>query len=392
MIPGPLWVVLGFAPQLVVAEAAGPSPQQTVVECPSDHAAPGPGIVDPFHVPLAAAKQLNASALILYRQGRWEEARKDYLAAAAADPDFLAPALNIACSFVRQERFGDAVAALEKLLDRAFLPWSDEIETAADLGALKALPEGKRLRQLLDEGRRKWAEGLDADLLFVARTRAPLKVGTPERHPASTFVLGPRQEVFAWSPSTRRYRQLTAEQGRVLALGRSRDGRRITYATAEKLIVAAEDALPKLRGLVIKEVDLATLALLAEARAPGDVKRLEILRAGPGFAYRIDSPPGKGEAFAIRDGALAPAALPRTATVASVLTGQGAVSGSGAVSLAPNCAAVAKDVRAPDGSPAVQIRPDDVTNGVRAGRGKGKGLPFIISGPFGGGLAGLTFQ
>jgi hypothetical protein len=387
----PLWVVLGIAPQLTVAEAAGPVPQQTVGECPSDHATPGPGIVDPFHVPLAAAKQLNADALILYRQGRWEEARKGYLAAAAADPDFLAPALNIACSYVRQERFADAVAALEKLLDRAFLPWSDEVETAADLGALKVLPEGKRLRQLLDQDRRRWAEGLGADLLFVARTRAPLKVGMTERHPGGTFVLGPRQEVFAWSPRTRRYRQLTAEQGRVLALGRSRDGRRIAYATAEKLIFADEDASSKLRGLVIKEVDLSTLSLLAEARAPGDVKRLEILRAGSGFAYRIDSPAGKGEAFAIRDGALAPAALPRTATIASVLTGQGAVSGNGSASLAPNCAAVAKEVRAPDGAPAVQVRPGD-TNGVRASLAKGKALPFIISGPFGGGLAGLTFQ
>lgn len=354
---------------------------QPAGECLVGPPAPGPGVVDPFHVPSAAAKQANADALGLYRQGRWEEARQKYLAAEATDPEFLAPSLNVACSFVREERFAEALAEVERLLDRAFLPWSDEVETAADLGALRVPPEGKRLRELLEDRRRKWADGLVADLLFVARTRAPLKVGTPDRRAASAFVLGPRQEVFAWSPRTRRYRQLTAEQGRVLVLGRSLDGRRMAYATAEKLILAP-DAVPRLRGVVVKEIDLGTLAILAQTRVDRDIERLEILRAGPGFAYRIDSPAGKaGRAatFVIRAGGLDPAALPRTATVASSLTGEGASTEIGRVPLEPSCPGVARDVRSPGGVPAVQVQPKS-------------GRPFVISGPFGGGIAGLPLQ
>jgi len=343
--------------------------------CPAATVMPGPGVADPFHLPTDAAKQLNADALAFYRQGKWEEARQKYRAAEAADPQFLAPALNVACSFVRQERFGDAVAEVKRLLDTAYLPWSDELATAADLGALKVRPEGKALRAIVEDDRRRWADGLSLDVLFVARTRAPLKLGKTDADAAATLVLGPRQEVFAWSPRTRRYRQLTSEQGRVLLLGRSRDGRRIAYATGEKLILAPGQP-PRLRGVVVKELDLGTLAVLGEARASGDLGRLEILPAGPSsFAYRIDPGAGKGMTFALREGSLEPAPAPRTARAVASLTGKGAAAvGDQAL---PECRGTIKDARlAKDAPPSVQVRP-------------AAGAPFVISGPFGGGLAGL---
>jgi len=359
---------LALAVLLAAAESNAAPP------CPPSQVLPGPGVADPFHVPSDAAKQLNADALAFYRQGKWEEARQKYRAAEAADPQFLAPALNVACSFVRQERFGEAVAEVKRLLDAAYLPWSDELATAADLGALKVRPEGKALRAALDEDRKKWAEGLSDDVLFVARTRAPLKLGNAGAAAAGTFVLGPRQEVFAWSPRTRRYRQLTSEQGRVLLLGRSRDRRRIAYATAEKLILAPGEP-PRLRGVVVKELDLGTLALLGEARASGDLGRLEILQAGPSFAYRIDPGAGKGMTFALREGQLEPAPAPRTARVVASLTGKGAAA-AGDEAL-PDCPGKIKDTRPAKGAAsAVEVHP-------------AAGPSFVISGPNGGGLAGL---
>ncbi|HEY8925957.1 MAG TPA: hypothetical protein VIU64_16345, partial [Polyangia bacterium] len=88
------------------AEAAPSAADPALTEClPAAAVAAGPpGVVDPFHVPSDEAKRLNADALIAYRQGRWDEARGQYRAAEKADPAFLAPALNVACSFVRQER------------------------------------------------------------------------------------------------------------------------------------------------------------------------------------------------------------------------------------------------------------------------------------------------
>jgi len=359
------------------AASAKPAPEveaKAAAACPASEVMPGPGVADPFHLPTDAAKQLNADALAFYRQGKWDEARQKYRAAEAADPQFLAPALNVACSFVRQERFTEAVAEVKRLLDRAYLPWSDELATAADLGALKVGAEGQRLRAILDDDRNKWAEGLSEDVLFVARTRAPLKLGNAGTDAAGTFVLGPRQEVFAWSPRTRRYRQLTSEEGRVLLVGRSRDGHRIAFATGQKLVVTPGEP-PRLRGVVVKELDLATLSLLGEARTSGDLGRLEILQAGPSFAYRIDPGAGKGMTFALREGQLEPAPAPRTARAVASLTGKGAAPSS--EHTLADCGGRIKDVRPAGGAPpSVEVHPT-------------KGPPFVISGPFGGGLAGL---
>jgi len=362
-----------------------------------------PGVVDPFHVPSDEAKRLNADALIAYRQGRWDEARRNYRAAETADPAFLAPALNVACSFVRQERLADALDEVRRLLARAYLPWSDEILTAADLGALKVGPAAKQLHAALDEERRRWAERLTRDLLFVARTRVPLKIAaranegqdTGPDTTARTLVLGPRQEVFAWSPRTLRYRQLTAEQGRVLAFAAARDGLRIAYVTAEKLVVTP-GAPPALRGAVVKEMSLATLTVLAEARVSEDVRSLEIFQTPAGFAYRLNQPVGRrrpgaalADARVAQDGHLVPAAVAsRQAIPVVTLTGEGVAPSARATALPDDCDGVAaRDARSSAGTPVVEVVAGRSSRSTKAGARAEP--PRAISGPFGGGLHGL---
>jgi hypothetical protein len=336
---------------------------------------PGPGVVDPFHVPAAAATQLNADAKVLYRQGLWDDARTKYRAAEAADPDFLAPALNIACSFVRQERFADAVAEVLRLLDKAYTPWSDEIVSAADLGALKVWGEGKQLHAALESGRLKWAADLVDDVILLARTRPPLKLGTPTAS-ETTLILGPRQEVFAWSPRTRRYRQLTSEEGRVLAVARSADAGKIAYLTAEKLVRAPGDEVA-LRGLVVKELDLRTLSFLGHSPVEGDVRRIDIfLAGGNGFTYRI-SRASTTTSYQFRNESFQPRPAPRFGAARVSLSGHGVAPAESEVPVPAGCAASMRDVRTGDGAVSVQVH--------RRGRG-----PVIqIGGPFGASLAGL---
>ena len=180
-----------------------------------------------------------APARRYYRDGKWEEARIEYRAAEAADPTFLAPRLNVACSFVRQERFAEATAEVEALLARAYVPWAREVLEAADLGALKPRPEMARIRRAMTAAAAAWGADLDDAVLFVGRARAPLQI--PARAPAF-FILNPHQEVYAFLPSTGRFRQLTNEDGRVLAMLRTPDRRRVVYVTAEKLIRGARTA------------------------------------------------------------------------------------------------------------------------------------------------------
>jgi hypothetical protein len=242
-----------------------------------------PGSLDPFRPPAAKAVELNAAGKAPYRQGQWDEARALYRAALAADPEFLAPRLNVACSFVRQERFAEATAEVVALLDRAYVPWAREVREAADLGALKVRPEGQQIERAMASAAARWGEGLDASALFVARQRAPLRV--PDG--PGVFILNPHQEVWAYTPRTRRFRQLTSEDGHVVAVARAPDGRRIAYVTAEKLVRGGASGQVALRGVAVHVLALATLASEADARVDGDVTRLAIHVRDSAFLFRV---------------------------------------------------------------------------------------------------------
>lgn len=281
----------------------------------------GLGSPDPFRAPEPKATELNAAAKLLYRQGKWEEARGQYRAALDADANFLAPRLNIACSFVRQERFTEAIAEVRALIERAYVPWAREVLEAADLGALKLRPEMADLRRVLASAAGKWGEGLDGAVVFVGRQKAPLKV--PDTG-AGVFLLNPHQELYAYLPELGLYRQLTAEDGRVLMAARAPDRRRVAYVTAEKIVRGADPGDVALRGVVLGELTLATMIAAKPIRVDGDVRRIEVMTTPRGTGYRIEGSAGKGLYVRTEAGVLA--ALPertRTGRPYAVLTPAG---------------------------------------------------------------------
>ena len=256
------------------ASAAAPGKPKPPAEegCASSTPAAALGSLDPFRPPAPKALELNAAGKVPYRQGKWEDARTQYRAALAADPEFLAPRLNVACSFVRQERFPEATAEVVALLDRAYVPWAREILDAADLGALKVRPEMKQIEGAMASAAARWGEDLAGSLLFIARQRAPLHV--PDG--PGVFILNPHQEIWAYVPATQRYRQVTSEDGHVVAMVPSTDGRRLRYVTAEKLVRGAKPDDVALRGVAIRELTYATMTVGPPARVAGDVRRLAI--------------------------------------------------------------------------------------------------------------------
>jgi len=267
--------MLALVATLVVAQGGAP-PAAAAVQCLPATPAPGVGTVDPFRPPAPAATQLNAEGKTLYRQGKWDDARAKYRAAEAADAEFLAPRLNIACSFVRQERFAEATAEVKTLLRRAYVPWAREVLEAADLGALKVHAVMPQIRAAMTEAAAAWGAGLDDAVLFVGRARAPLRI--PEQGDG-VFILNPHQEVYAFMPETGRFRQLTAEDGRVLAFVRSKDRRRVMYATADKL-VRGPGASVVLRGVSLHELTLSTMTMAPPIPIEGDVRRVEMTGSG----------------------------------------------------------------------------------------------------------------
>jgi len=275
--------MIGAGPLLALV--LGLEPGRANTGCASQRATAGQGVVDPFRAPDSQATELNAAAKVLYRQGKWEEARTEYRAAEAADPTFLAPRLNVACSFVREERFGEAVKEVRALLDRAYVPWSREVLEAADLGALKVQPQMAELERAMASAAAAWGAGLEESVIFVGRLRPPLHV--PPGIPGE-FILNPHQEVFAFTPSTGLYRQLTAEDGHVVAVALAPDRSRIVYVTAASLVRGARPDALALDGVALRELTLATMTADRAIPIAGAVRRIEIARTPHGFAYRID--------------------------------------------------------------------------------------------------------
>jgi hypothetical protein len=338
--------------------------------------APGPGSLDPFRPPAPKALELNADGKTPYRQGKWEEARDLYRAALAADPEFLAPKLNVACSFVRQERFAEATAEVVALLDRAYVPWAREIIDAADLGALKVRPEWKEIERAMAASAAKWGEDLDASVLFVARERPPLRV--PDG--PGVFILNPHQEVWAYAPRTQRYRQVTTEDGHVVALAVSSEHGRIAYVTAEKLVRGERPGDVALRGVTLHELTLATMTHGPIARVEGDVRRVAIGQGVGGFQrsffFDLQGDKTRGLHLLEASGGLAPEPrLPAGRTnqvVVTVLTGAGAEA-MHTLNLGRGCEWSAGHGRGEGGLPTVSLGRTELKSGYGAGLA---GLPI----------------
>jgi len=330
----------------LAAAASGPAPAAPAPTCLPATAAPGLGVVDPFHAPDPKATELNSAGKSYYRDGKWEEARIEYRAAEKADPTFLAPRLNVACSFVRQERFAEATAEVEALLSKAYVPWAREVLEAADLGALKPRPEMARIRQAMATAAAAWGGDLDGAVLFVGRARAPLRIPPTG---AGFFIINPHQEVYAFLPTTGRFRQLTNEDGRVVAMLPAPGGRRILYVVADKLIRGAKEGDLALRGVAIGELTLTTMTAETPVRIEGDVRRLEIGSVGAMTLVKVEGDKASGMFRRGEKGALEPLPPKPGWHGAVVLTPRGAEPAPAApvAAVSGGCRASAREAAAP---------------------------------------------
>jgi hypothetical protein len=351
--------------------------QTPACRCPCPPPAADTALV---HVATPEAFALNRQGRDLYRQRRWSEARQRYRAALAADPAFVAPRLNLATAFAQDERFAEAVAEAAGLVNQSFVPWGREVREAADLAPLAARPEKAALDAAFGVAAAAWGSALDGALLLVARTAAPVTLP-----PQGVLYLGLAQEIFAYLPQTGHYRQVTAEDGRVLGFVRSPDRRTLVYVRAGKLLREA-GAPPRLRGLHLRRLYLPTMTLDAPVPVPGDVERLQLVAPAtpPGAPFSLILVAG-GKTTSLRfDGRTLSAGAPPPRTPGPSarleLTGQGAAGRRPLeVPDAAGCGYLARDQRPPtDGTARIRIT-------------DGRGRDFTIGGPHGAGLSGLPF-
>jgi hypothetical protein len=334
------------------------------------------GVLDPFAPPRVDAYELNRRGREFYQQQRFDEARARYRAALAADPSFVAPRLNVACSYAREGHFAEAVREALLLAERAYVPWAREIIEAADLAPLHASPEMKDLRSGLAAAALAWGQPLADAVLVVARTRPPVHL-----RGEGVLHLGLNQEIFAWFPATGRYRQVTAEDGRVLAFVRSSDGRSVVFVRAGKLVRAGGGAV--LRDLSLRALDLPTMTLGAPVAIAGDLELLELGFSAPRTVNLLlkRAGPAEGATFdgqSLKERALPPQRERLTRTSSSVvLDAAGVRPHAKALTYQASCRFAANDSGGQGGIPEVRVR-------TRTGS-------FPLLGPWGAGLFGLSF-
>jgi hypothetical protein len=347
--------------------------------CPA--AAPdvnGLGQTQVVHLPPQQAMDVNRQGKVLYRDGRFAEARAKYELARKTDPDFVAPWLNLACAYAREDRFAEATAEAVALVHHAYVPGAREVMEAADLGALQIRPQWlAKLRSALAEASAEWGRAAQGGFFFVGRTQPPVKL-----EGQGILVLGMNQEIYSWLPRSGRYLPITAEDGRVLAFLQSADGRRIVFARAGRL-VRTPGQPDLLRGLGVRQLDIPTMTLGPVVELPGDVRRLTLwFSRGGAVEMEAARPEGELDRFRFDGQTLVPAGEFPGRFAADlhrvVLTAAGVAPTSRAATDAA-CGFAAQDELDAQGLPRIRIS-------VRKGKG------FLLDARYGAGLDGLPFS
>jgi hypothetical protein len=326
--------------------------------------------------PAQAAMDLNREGKALYREGHFAEARAKYEQALLADPEFLAPSLNRACAFAREEKFLPAAQEATALIRRAYVPWGKDVMEAADLGALQIRPRWATvLQSTLVESAPAWGKLVQAGLLLVARNQPPVKL-----QGQGTLVLGLNQDIYAWSPQSGRFLQVTAEDGRVLAFVRSSDGRKLVLLRAGRLLRTPGQP-DLLRGLGVREIDLDHMTSGPVVELPGDVREVSLWPTTGAAILQVTGPLGSNGLLRFDGKTLEPAgsgyARPLPGARVVRLSNRGVLSPA-SEELDLGCAFSVRDEPDPKGVSRVRVQPR-------------KGKAFFLDARYGAGLGGLPF-
>jgi len=337
----------------------------------------GPGQTRVAYLPPQEAMDLNREGKVLYRTGHFAEARAKYELAKKVAPDFFGPWLNLACAYARENRFAEATEQAVALIRHAYVPGAREVMEAADLGALQIRPLLlAKLRSALAEASTQWGQAAQEGFFFVARTQPPVKL-----EGQGVLVLGMNQEIYAWLPHSGRYLPITAEDGRVLALVKSPDGRRIVFMRAGRLVrMPGQPDL--LRGLSVRQLDLPSMTMGPVIDLPGDVRQLAMWSSGGGAVdMEVAGPGGASGKFRFDGQTLEPVGAIRGRFSASahpvILTAAGVELGTRVVTDAA-CGFSAHDETDAQGLPRIRVLPR-------------KGKAFLLDARYGAGVDGLPF-
>jgi len=327
--------------------AAAPSGAKAL--CPAQAGGP------PFTRPTPEAAQLGVDARKVYDRKDFAGAAQLFRQSLQRDPGFLSARINLASALARAQRLDEAATEAVATIDAAFVPGWFRVQDATDLLVLQSSPQWKRIEAAVARAAPLWGANVNKGLLVIARTGPGVKSGAADK--PGVYVVSPHQEVFSWDPVKGGFRQVTAEEGRVIAAVHDRRSAQIVYARAEKL-ARLPSAAPEWRGLTLRILDLGTMRPSERIPVPDGLSEISLTME-----------PVRGRVQSVLRGRLA------GRVVAFVVTATG---------LAPHDARPRRNVREKLGEPGCHFRAEQVlTPEPRIRIIRDRGSVFELNTPFG---------
>lgn len=236
------------------------------------------GVQEPLmRMSAATAKSLQRGYKALNAK-RWEECAAAFSEVAAAMPDYLDARYYQARALVMQEKYAEARAAAEALIQRNYVAYVRRIEGEKEFAGLRGSAEWAAYQRTAVQLQSAYLQGLSGGVVLVMRLASAKPMSYQAVSSSAPALreakLELQQEVLHFDPETGRYRQLTATGGRVLAAQRSADGKTLVLALAER----AQHNAGKLWFVdpQFAFLDLATLEVAGPVAMKGSVPQITI--------------------------------------------------------------------------------------------------------------------
>jgi len=229
------------------------------------------GWLQSYPQPLAAAIRLELAAQAAFQKRQYDESRRQFEAALAADPSYLLPQIGLACIAVRKDQFDIAAQEIALLLRKAYVPWHRVALGDIDLAALWAHAEKTVLAGAVKEAAENWGKRVESGVLLLSRVAAPVQLAAED----GPLVFRPAQEIVSWDPFTGRFHQVTSEAGRVVAFVRSDDGKSVLYLTAQK-VRRESGMLSSFQSVGVHLLRLADMRLVSKPLSGFDTRYTKI--------------------------------------------------------------------------------------------------------------------
>ncbi|NUO53114.1 MAG: hypothetical protein HOV80_30060 [Polyangiaceae bacterium] len=185
----------------------------------------------------------NLKALQEHQKKQWEKSRAGFEEAVRLAPHYGIARFNLACARSRTGDVAGAATLLEALLDEDMPQYAPRLAADPDLEALRAAPEGEKLRARVEALRPRWKEAAKGGLPSVLWRGTEARSGSP-----ITYFIRPG----VYQHGARRFVPLGASSQKLAAAVLDPEHERVLLFGADLSVECMVDFCPRVYGYEIE--------------------------------------------------------------------------------------------------------------------------------------------